>query len=77
MPRYYFNLKDGRVSFDNEGTEFANIDAAHNEAVRLSGEILRDGAFRIAMERVTLAVVGYRSAEWSRTDALRSATRRY
>jgi hypothetical protein len=44
MTRYYFNVKDGRVSLDDEGTEFPSIDAAHDEAVRLSGAILRDGA---------------------------------
>jgi hypothetical protein len=44
MPRYYFNLKDGRVSLDDEGTELADIKAARQEAVRFSGEVLRDGA---------------------------------
>jgi hypothetical protein len=43
MPRYYFHLKDGRASLDAEGTELADIAAARNEAVKLSGAILRDG----------------------------------
>jgi hypothetical protein len=44
MPRYYFNLKDGRLSLDEEGIEFPDIHAARKEAVRYSGEVLRDGA---------------------------------
>lgn len=44
MPRYYFNIKDGRTTLDNEGTELTDLDAAHKTAVTFSGEILRDGA---------------------------------
>jgi hypothetical protein len=44
MPRYYFNLKDGRQSLDHEGSELADIQAARKEAVSLSGAVLRDGA---------------------------------
>jgi hypothetical protein len=44
MPRYYFNLKDGRVLLDQDGSEFPDIHAARKEAVRYSGEVLRDGA---------------------------------
>ena len=44
MPRYYFNLKDGRLSLDQKGSEFPDIHAARKEAVRYSGEVLRDGA---------------------------------
>ena len=43
MPRYYFNLKDGRESLDDVGSEFPDIHAARREAVRYSGEVLRDG----------------------------------
>ena len=43
MPRYYFNLKDGRISLDDEGTELPDLDAAHKAAVTLSGEVLRHG----------------------------------
>ena len=44
MPRYFFNLKDGRTSLDDEGTELADIDAARREAVTYAGSTLRDGA---------------------------------
>jgi hypothetical protein len=44
MPRYYFHVKDGHTSLDNEGTELADIHAARREAVTLSGAVLRDGA---------------------------------
>ena len=44
MPRYYFNLKDGRESLDDVGSEFPDIHAARREAVRYSGDVLRDGA---------------------------------
>jgi hypothetical protein len=43
MPRYYFNLKDGREELDNVGVELAGIDAARIQAVIFSGEVLRDG----------------------------------
>jgi hypothetical protein len=42
--RYFFNIKDGRISLDNEGTELADIQAARKEAVTFSGTVLRDGA---------------------------------
>jgi hypothetical protein len=44
MPRYYFHLKDGRTSLDSEGTELPDVVAARHAALRLSGEILREGA---------------------------------
>jgi hypothetical protein len=44
MPRYYFNLKDGRLLLDDEGVEIADLDGAHKAAVTYSGEVLRDGA---------------------------------
>lgn len=46
MPRYYFNLKDGKTTLDREGTDLADLDAAHKAAVTLSGEVLREGASR-------------------------------
>ena len=42
MPRYFFNLQDGRSAPDQEGTELPDIETARAEAVRLSGEVLRD-----------------------------------
>jgi hypothetical protein len=41
MPRYYFNLKDGPESLDQEGTELADIGAARKEAVILRGTPVR------------------------------------
>ena len=42
MPRYFFNVYDGYSSLDQDGTEFPDIYTAQNEAIRLSGEILRE-----------------------------------
>jgi hypothetical protein len=44
MPRYYFHLKDGRLSLDDYGIDLPDLGAARKEAVRYSGEVLRDGA---------------------------------
>ncbi len=43
MPRYYFNIEDGRLSPDGEGTELVDLAKARSEALRMSGEILREG----------------------------------
>ena len=42
MPRYFFNVYDGHVSADQDGTELPDFYAAQSEAIRMSGEILRD-----------------------------------
>jgi hypothetical protein len=44
VPRYFFNVHDGRSELDAEGTELASQDAARLTAVQLTGEILRDEA---------------------------------
>jgi len=44
MPRYYFNLKDGRESLDEVGVELTDIDAARKQALTFSGEVLRDSS---------------------------------
>jgi hypothetical protein len=44
MTRYYFNIQDGRTSLDEVGTELPNLSAARDEAIRASGDILKDGA---------------------------------
>jgi hypothetical protein len=44
MPRYFFHLRDGRTSLDDEGTELPDIHAARRTAITLSGETLKDGA---------------------------------
>jgi len=59
MQRYYFHLKDGRLSLDEEGTEFPDIQAARREAIRYSGEVLRDGG-GVSVGRLTLAALGHR-----------------
>ncbi len=42
MPRYFFHVIDGTSARDEDGTELASIYVAQAEAIRLSGEILRD-----------------------------------
>jgi hypothetical protein len=42
MPRYYFHVRDGETSIDNEGTTFTSSVAAKAQALILMGEILRD-----------------------------------
>jgi len=48
MPRFYFNVYDGKSSLDVQGFELPNWEAARIEAIRLAGEILRDEADYIA-----------------------------
>jgi hypothetical protein len=45
MPRYFFNVLDGKVFEDTEGTELPDTEAAEEEAVRTAGEIIRDDHF--------------------------------
>ena len=42
MPRYFFHVYDGSSSPDTDGTELPDIYTAQAEAIRTSGEILRD-----------------------------------
>ena len=42
MPRYFFNIQDGRNIVDHTGTELPDIYAAQNEAIRYSGELLQE-----------------------------------
>lgn len=42
MRRYFFHVHDGYSSRDEDGTELPDIYTAQAEAIRLSGEILRD-----------------------------------
>ena len=42
MPRFFFHVTDGYSVRDDEGTELPDIYAAQHQAVRTSGEILRD-----------------------------------
>ena len=42
MPRYFFHVYDGFSTPDEEGTELPDIFAVQEEAIRLSGELLRE-----------------------------------
>ena len=42
MPRYFFNVYDGHSKLDTNGTELPEIYTAQSEAIRRSGEILRE-----------------------------------
>ena len=42
MPRYFFHVIDGYSAPDIEGTELRDIYTAQDQAIRTSGEILRD-----------------------------------
>lgn len=42
MPRYFFHVTDGYSERDTEGTELPDIYTAQNQAIRTSGELLRD-----------------------------------
>ncbi|HZW48058.1 MAG TPA: hypothetical protein VFF61_11060 [Microvirga sp.] len=42
MPRYFFHVHDGSEQPDREGSELVDMGQVRSEAVRLTGEILRD-----------------------------------
>ena len=42
MPKYFFNLADGHVSLDQEGSEVVSLEQARIEAVIYAASILRD-----------------------------------
>ena len=42
MPRYFFHVEDGLSTRDNEGIELSDVFMAQEEAIRLSGELLRE-----------------------------------
>jgi hypothetical protein len=44
MPLYFFHVRDGYSQPDDEGTELPDIYIAQREAIRMSGEILREMA---------------------------------
>lgn len=49
MPRFHFNVYDGKSAIDTEGTELPDWQVAQIEAVRLAGEILKDDAQRVVL----------------------------
>ena len=42
MPRYYFDTYNGGPLLDSEGVVFPDIYTAQTQAIRTSGELLRD-----------------------------------
>lgn len=78
MPRYFFHVSDGDLSHDIEGTEFTDIHVAQSQAIRMSGDILRDMGARfwdgtewkleVADERgevlFALRLMPFRGARW-------------
>jgi len=44
MPRFYFDVHDGVSLCDEVGYELPDLDAAKQQAVVFSGELLRDAA---------------------------------
>ncbi len=42
MPKYFFNLADGQVNLDREGSEVASLQQARVEAVVYAASMLRD-----------------------------------
>jgi len=49
VARYFFNIYDGVTIKDTEGTEFERWEDARIEAIRLSGEVLKDHPKRLAI----------------------------
>lgn len=42
MPRYFFDIADGQDLPDDQGSVHADLNAARHEAIRYSGEVLRE-----------------------------------
>ena len=42
MPRYYFDVYPDGAELDHDGTECADIYVAQGQAIRMTGEIMRD-----------------------------------
>ena len=55
--RYFFQLSDGQVLTDDEGSDFADLDAAKVEAAKIAGEWLRDNAHEFAEDGALLIEV--------------------
>jgi hypothetical protein len=55
--RYFFQLSDGHLLTDDEGSVFEDLDAAKVEAARIAGEWLRDNADEFAEEGALLVEV--------------------
>jgi hypothetical protein len=44
VPIYHFNIEDGRKYPDVQGSEFPDLESVRTEAVKRSGQLLRDNA---------------------------------
>lgn len=49
MPRFHFNVYDGITERDERGQELPSWDDARLEAIRLSGEFIKNQAKRVAL----------------------------
>jgi hypothetical protein len=49
VPRYFFNVFDGRSPCDDVGTELPGPDQARREAIRLAGQIISEDPQRIVL----------------------------
>jgi hypothetical protein len=49
MPLYYFHVSNGETILDEDGTEFVDLQSVKLEAIKTSGEMLRDTAPRLAV----------------------------
>jgi hypothetical protein len=47
MPRYFFNVHDGKDLYDKEGTELAGIGEARDQAIRTAGEIIKQNGHTV------------------------------
>ncbi len=57
MPRYHFQVFEGRDVPDEEGTELANLQAAHHQALHFIGELFIYEAERLTLNRGCSVVV--------------------
>lgn len=55
--RYFFQVSDGHVMIDDEGSVHDDLDAAKIEAARIAGEWLRDNAEEFAHDGALLIEV--------------------
>ena len=42
MPRFFFHVEDGATFLDADGIDFPDLKAARDEAIRATGEMLRE-----------------------------------
>ena len=57
MPRFYFDIREGaRLTPDEEGLEFADLDAAEREAAECAASIGRDALPKGDAREITIEV---------------------